>query len=127
MGNFWADGGRNAMRTSRAGVVFLIASLLFGLLPSSVARPSYAAESPASAVPAGAPQRIDLRVGMLPVTAFLGFYYARDEGWLTEEGLNVDVQVMAGAAEIIPAMIGGSLDVGIANVFSHILARDRGF
>jgi NitT/TauT family transport system substrate-binding protein len=34
---------------------------------------------------------------------------------------------MAGGAEIVPAMIGGSLDLGITNTFSHVLARNQGF
>jgi NitT/TauT family transport system substrate-binding protein len=74
-----------------------------------------------------AQQRTTLRVGMLPVTAFLGMYLARDRGWLEEEGLAIELQMMAGGAEIVPAMIGGSLDVGVANAFSHVLARNQGF
>jgi NitT/TauT family transport system substrate-binding protein len=80
-------------------------------------------ESPAVA----APQRTTLRVGMLPVTAFPGMYLARDRGWLEEEGLAIELQMMAGGAEIVPAVIGGSLDVGVANAFSHVLARNQGF
>src|SRR5579884_439319 len=74
-----------------------------------------------------AAQRITLRVGILPVTGFLGLYVAREWGWLEEEGITLDLQVMAGGAEIVPAMIGGSLDVGIVNTFTHVLARDQGF
>ncbi len=96
-------------------------------LVAAVAYPGSVAAQPAPAAPDGVQARTTLRVGMLPVTAYLGLYVAREQGWFQEEGLDLDVQIMAGGAEIIPAMIGGSLDLGIVNTFSHVLARDRGF
>ncbi|SRR5579884_513838 len=86
-----------------------------------------AAAAPPDLPAAVAAQRVNLRMGILPVTGFLGLYVAREWGWLEEEGITLDLQVMAGGAEIVPAMIGGSLDVGIVNAFTHVLARDQGF
>jgi NitT/TauT family transport system substrate-binding protein len=101
-------------------------------LPAALAQPDRALPAavvaPDRELPAVATQqRTTLRLGMLPVTAFLGMYLARDRGFLDEEGLAIDIQMMAGGAEILPAMIGGSLDVGVANAFSHVLARNQGF
>jgi NitT/TauT family transport system substrate-binding protein len=90
-------------------------------------RPTPAVAAHPTGAPEGVQGRTTLRVGMLPVTAFLGLYVAREQGWFQEEGIELDVQIMAGGAEIVPAMIGGSLDLGIVNTFSHVLARDRGF
>src|SRR5688572_23619892 len=113
--------------------------LLFPLLAAALLA-SAIGQAPSSGTAAPAPpttdspqpaamaaQRVNLRFGILPVTAFLGMYVAREWGWLEEEGINLDLVAMAGGAEILPAMIGGSLDAGITNTFSHVLARDQGF
>jgi NitT/TauT family transport system substrate-binding protein len=104
-------------------VVGLLTTLL-GSAPVSGAAPRVPTQGSLDSVLA---QRTTLRFGLLPVTAFLGMYVAREQGWLEEEGITLDVQQMAGGAEIVPAMIGGSLDVGIVNTFTHVLARDQGF
>jgi NitT/TauT family transport system substrate-binding protein len=97
-------------------------------LGAAMAAPDAGVAIGAAGAPAAvAAQRVNLRFGNLPVTAFLGMYVAREWGWLEEEGINLDLVTMSGGAEILPAMIGGSLDVGITNTFSHVLARDQGF
>lgn len=88
---------------------------------------SHGLDSAVVVPPEAAAQRTTLRVGLLPVATLLGLYVANERGWFDEEGLAVDLQVMTGGAEIIAAMIGGSLDIGISNVLSHVLARDQGF
>src|SRR5215207_7698897 len=50
-----------------------------------------------------APQRTTLRVGMLPVATLLGLHVAGERAWFEEEGLALDLQTMAGGAEILPA------------------------
>ncbi len=68
-----------------------------------------------------------IQVGLLPATDFLGFYVAIENGYFEEQGLKPEVRIMAGGAEIMPALLGGSLDIGITNTFSHVLAADNGF
>src|SRR5579883_959662 len=107
----------------------LALGLLASLTAARPAAPSLAASrGPGDApVAAAVPQLATLRFGTLPVTGFLGLYLANEQGWLAEEGVGVDLQTMSGGAEIVPAMIGGSLDMGATNVFSHVVARDQGF
>lgn len=101
---------------------------LQGGTPRAVATTEPAARTADGVASAPVAQQLTtLRLGILPVTAFLGMYLARDNGWLQEEGIALELQAMAGGAEILPAMIGGSLDVGITNTFSHVLARNQGF
>src|SRR5687768_2170740 len=98
-------------------LAFALLTSAIGLAPSpgtAAPAPSTADNSPPAAI---ATQRVNLRFGILPVTAFLGMYVAREWGWLEEEGINLDLVAMAGGAEILPAMIGGSLDAGITNTF----------
>ena len=110
----------------------LLPLLAVGLLASlSALRPDAGAAATRPADGAGpasvTPQVVTLRYGTLPVTGFLGLYLANEQGWLAEEGIALDLQTMSGGAEIVPAMIGGSLDMGITNAFSHVVARDQGF
>ncbi|HLH24442.1 MAG TPA: ABC transporter substrate-binding protein [Chloroflexota bacterium] len=104
------------------GIVAL-ASVLVGSLGAAAVAPSSAA------APAAAPARqtTTLRVAYLPIAGNMDVLLARDQGWFTEEGLAVDLTAMAGGAEILPALIGGSLDLGTLNVVTHILAEDQGF
>jgi NitT/TauT family transport system substrate-binding protein len=78
-----------------------------------------------AAAPAG--QVVQLRVGYLTITSNIDLPIARDAGYFAEEGLAVDLTAMAGGAEILPALIGGSLDLGTLNIVTHILAQDQGF
>src|SRR5690348_1058435 len=106
--------------------------LAVGLLTSLTAlRPDAGAAASRGAAPAPpasiAPQATTLRYGTLPVTGFLGLYLANEQGWLAEEGIALDLVTMSGGAEVLPAMIGGSLDMGITNAFTHVTGRDQGF
>src|SRR3954451_18702561 len=83
---------------------------------------------PAPETSAGAPPaQSQLRVGLLPITANLDLFYAREQGYFTEAGISAELTPMAGGAEILPALIGGSLDIGTINSVTHILAADQGF
>lgn len=67
-----------------------------------------------------------LNVGYIPIVAALPLYAAVDQGYFREEGLEVKMTPMAGGAVIVPAMIGGSLDVGFSAYDVVITARARG-
>jgi len=79
----------------------------------------------ATASPTPKPIRT-LKVGYLPLTDFLGMYAAIEQGYMAEEGLKLELQAMAGGATIIPAIVGGSLDFGISNYVSVIVANGQG-
>jgi NitT/TauT family transport system substrate-binding protein len=100
---------------------------LTSVLVGGVGTAALASSSAAAPAPAPAMQATTLRVGHLPIAAQLDVLVARDRGWFAEEGLNAELTAMAGGAEILPALIGGSLDVGTLNVVTHIFAHDQGF
>ncbi len=110
-----------------------IASLgLAALIGAAVATPVPLQPTMASTLPDGLPEAVaaqatTVRLAIIPITGFLDYYYAQEQGYFQQEGITIDLQLMAGGAEILPALIGGSLDIGITNVFSHVLARDQGF
>jgi NitT/TauT family transport system substrate-binding protein len=79
----------------------------------------------ATASPTSKPIRT-LKVGYLPLTDFLGMYAAIEQGYMADEGLKLELTAMAGGATIIPAIVGGSLDFGISNYVSVIVANGQG-
>ena len=105
-------------------VVVALAMALAGASGTAALAPSTDA---APAVPGDAAQMVTLRVGYLPIAGNMDLLVARDRGWFAEEGITVELSPMAGGAEILPALIGGSLDLGTLNVVTHILALDQGF
>ena len=109
---------------------WLFLLLIVGLLASaSGSAPAMGAASVggASGTEAVLPQRVTLRYGGMQVGGFLGLFLANEQGWFEQEGLALDMTIMSGGAEVLPAMIGGSLDMGITNSFTHVTGRDQGF
>ncbi len=69
---------------------------------------------------------VPVRAGTIPADVSAVVEYARDLGYFRTAGLDVDVQIMQSGPVIVPAVIGGSLDVGAANTGSLAGARLRG-
>src|SRR5256712_10754077 len=100
--------------------------LLAACAPAATApRPSPSSAPTATASPTRRRMRT-LRVGYRPLTDFLGMYAAIEQGYMADEGLKLELQAMAGGATIIPAIVGGSLDFGISNYVSVIVANGQG-
>ena len=66
-------------------------------------------------LPAGAQTKpLDLRLAANANDTYASAYYAQDGGFFTRAGLNVDLQTIANGAAITAAVVGGTLDVGVA-------------
>lgn len=53
-----------------------------------------------------------LRIGVSPIEPSAEIYYAKDMGFFTKAGLDVDIQSMQGSSLIVSAIVGGTLDIG---------------
>ncbi|HRF07579.1 MAG TPA: ABC transporter substrate-binding protein [Xanthobacteraceae bacterium] len=71
-------------------------------------------------------QLTKLRVGYIPVGIYAYFWRARDAGYFKEEKLDVELIVMAGGGQIIPALQSGALDFGISDALGVLNARNGG-
>src|SRR5216683_72795 len=100
-------------------------SLLAACAPPAAAPSASPTVAVATASPTSKPIRT-LKVGYLPLTDFLGMYAAIEQGYVADEGLKLELTAMAGGATIIPAIVGGSLDFGISNYVSVIVANGQG-
>ncbi len=120
---------RDLIRTAAAlGGAAAGSSLLAACAPAAAPTAAPAAvttTAPPTSAPTAKPLRT-LKVGFIPLTDFLGMYTAIEQGYLAEEGLKLELQAMSGGAAIIPAVVGGSLDFGISNYVSVIVATGQG-
>ena len=69
---------------------------------------------------------LDLRVAANANDTFASAYYAQDEGFFTRDGLNVDLQTISNGAAITAAVVGGTVDVGVAVPVTIAAAYLRG-
>jgi NitT/TauT family transport system substrate-binding protein len=72
------------------------------------------------------PEVKELTVGLLPVVDVAPMYAAQKAGYFQAEGLTVKFQQMQGGAAIIPAMVGGDVQIGFSNYVSLMLAKQNG-
>ena len=84
-----------------------------------------AAASPPT--PSGdAPEDAELTVGTLPIVDVAPIHVAIDEGLFAAEGLAVELEVVAGGAAAIPALMGGDLDIAYGAWPSFLIANQQG-
>jgi NitT/TauT family transport system substrate-binding protein len=76
-------------------------ALLAGGLLAAMSSPSLAQQAPAT-----------LRIGVSPIEPSAEIYYAKDMGFFTKAGLDVDIASMQGSSLIVAAIVGGTLDIG---------------
>lgn len=67
-----------------------------------------------------------LRVGAIPIDACGELFYALDRGSFKNAGLDVQLQMFTSGAAIGAAIVGGSLDLGIADLVSTASAHLHG-
>ena len=67
-----------------------------------------------------------IRAGTIPADVSAVITYADDLGYFKDAGLDVQISLMQSGPVIAPAVIGGTLDVGAANIASIAAARERG-
>jgi NitT/TauT family transport system substrate-binding protein len=67
-----------------------------------------------------------IRAGTIPADVSAVITYADNLGYFKDAGLDVQIQIMQSGPVIAPAVIGGTLDVGAANIASIAAARERG-
>jgi NitT/TauT family transport system substrate-binding protein len=70
-------------------------------------------------------QRTDLRVGLQPGPELVSALFAREQGWLREAELELEVRHL-GWGEIVDSLAAGGLDLGLVSPMAHLVARGQG-
>jgi NitT/TauT family transport system substrate-binding protein len=75
--------------------------------------------------PAGGQTNATVRVATLPIDAGAEAFYAKEMGFFTKAGLDVDVQPMQNSSALAAAVVSGAIDVGFVNLVSMAAAHQR--
>jgi NitT/TauT family transport system substrate-binding protein len=67
-----------------------------------------------------------LKVGVLPIAESAPLYLGIAEGFFEEEQLTVEPQIAQGGAAIVPSVVSGDFQIGVANTASFIIASAKG-
>jgi NitT/TauT family transport system substrate-binding protein len=67
-----------------------------------------------------------IRVGVLPISDSLPIYLAQKNGYFERNNISTQLVPLDGGAKVISAMAGGSIDFGVSNYVSQMLARESG-
>jgi NitT/TauT family transport system substrate-binding protein len=68
----------------------------------------------------------EVRVGVLPTSGIAPLYLGRERGFFERRGIRLELQVAAGGAAVVPAVMSGDLDVGYGASLSSAIARAKG-
>lgn len=98
--------------------------------PSGNASPAGTAAAPAdtaaSTAGSGGGDLTPISVGVIPIMDVAPIYLGVDQGFFSDEGLDLTLEAGQGGAAIVPGVTSGSLQFGFSNTTSLLLATDRG-
>lgn len=67
-----------------------------------------------------------VRIGVLPTSGIAPLYVGQEQGFYERRGIEIETQVGAGGAAIVPAVMAGDLDIGYGASVSSAIARAKG-
>lgn len=67
-----------------------------------------------------------ITVGVLPIPDTAALYLGVDQGFFTEEGLDVEIALTTGGAVAVPGVVSGDYDFAFGNYVSGMVAKDKG-
>ena len=100
----------NTQRYRGAARLAAVFTLAFGLLQAS----------------AGAADKITLNVAAIPIDPSANVYYALEQGYFQNAGLDVHITPMTSGPAVVAAIASGAADIGVSNVTSLAAARLHG-
>ena len=68
-----------------------------------------------------------LRLSFLPIADCVSFFAAKDRGFFKKEGLEIEAKIVGGGVVALPAVKGGSLEIGWSDTLALINFHAKGF
>jgi NitT/TauT family transport system substrate-binding protein len=75
----------------------------------------------------GAPEKAQIKVGIIPIASMTPLYVAQKLGFFRDEGLTVETTTGSSGSALASALIGGSLDIIFIAHVSLVQAAAEGF
>ena len=95
------------------------------LLAASLATGAAGVGASTGATASSAEDLTPITVGILPIADLAPLFYGIDEGYFSEEGLDVTLEVGQGGAALVPAVVTGEYQFAFGNYVSLMLARQN--
>ena len=70
-------------------------------------------------------ETVSLTVGVVPVLEIAPLAIAQERGFFDDEGLRVEMQIAAGSAALLPAVVSGDLPISLSTPVSAMVAGSR--
>ena len=89
---------------------------------------SFAALAAAAALPTRAPAAdpYKLKLALVPTEVAAQAYFANDAGYFEKHDLSADISPLQNGAAVISAVLSGNIEAGYSNIFSFMVAHDKG-
>lgn len=110
----------------RRQVLAVVAVSMTALAMAACATPADSANGTSPAADEPAETLRELTIAVLPVAPYAPVYIADSMGFFEEEGLSVTIELQQNAAQIVPAILNGSVDIGTGSVPPLVAAVDNG-
>lgn len=115
-----------AERSARAILVLLLVLIVAGLVGACGGDGDEEGGSAGTDTAAESAEPVTLKVGVIPIADVAPLYLGIEQGFFEEESLTVEPELAAGGAEIVPAVMSGSNQIGFSNIVSEMLAASEG-
>lgn len=86
------------------------------------------ASTPAAAGASATPEQAKVTVGYIPILIYAPFFVGIDRGYFAEQGIEIDLQALAGGADMLTQTAAGNFDVGaggIGSAYFNLAARAK--
>lgn len=81
--------------------------------------------APAPSANGGDGSLTPITVGVIPVVDVAAIYLGKEQGFFSDEGLDVNLKLAQGGAAIVPAVVSGDYQFGFSNVVSLLVAQSN--
>ena len=95
-------------------------------LGTALAATAIAAFGWTAAAPAQAAEEIDFILNWFPGADHAPYFYALDQGWYADAGLEVDIQTGKGSGASSQSVAAGQSELGVADLPTAMIARSKG-
>ena len=103
-----------------------LVALLFAFMLVAAACGSDDEGSAESDAPTGAPEKADIKLGIIPIADLAPVFIGIEQGFFADEGLTVATEFAQGGAAAIPAVISGDIDFAFGAYPSFFSAVQEG-
>jgi NitT/TauT family transport system substrate-binding protein len=121
-----AKGSHTRTRRSKRRALVAVAALAALALALALGACGGSDDDAGSAASAGTPATATIKLGLIPIVDVAPIYVGIEQGFFRRRGIEVEPQLAAGGAAIVPAVVSGDNQIGFSNNVSLIIGATKG-